>query len=72
MEDEVEEDGVLIKTSYTNENNEVVKIFNESCVICFEKDSDYAFRQCGHQCICKQCYQTKGHIDILKGVVCIT
>ena len=58
-EDEVEEDGDLIETQYLNGNNEVVKIFNQKCVTCLEKDSDYAFRQCGHQCICEQCYQKK-------------
>ena len=72
IEDEVEEDGYLIETSYTNGNNEMVKIFNQKCVICLERDSDYAFRQCGHQCICEQCYQNKGGIDILKCVVCRT
>ena len=67
---EVEEDGDLFEINYTNENNEVVKIFNQKCVICLERDSCYAFRQCGHQCICEQCYQNKGDIDILKCVVC--
>ena len=57
VEDEVEEDGDLIETSYTNGNNEVVKIFNQKCFICLERDSDYAFILCGHQCICEQCYQ---------------
>ena len=72
VEDEVEEDGDLIETSYTNGNNEVVKIFNQKCVICLETDSDYAFRQFGHQCICEQCYQNKSGIDRLKCVVCKT
>ena len=66
----VEEDEDLIETIYCNVNNEIVKIFNQKCVICYERDSVYAFRQCGHQCICEQCYQTKGDIDILKCVVC--
>ena len=70
--DEVEEDGDLIETSYTNWNNEVVKIFKQKCVICLERDSDYAFRQCCHQCICEQCYQNKGDIDISKCIVCGT
>ena len=72
VEDEVEEDRELIETSYTNGNNEVVRIFNQKCVICLERDSDHAFRQCGHRCICEQCYQIKGDIDILKCVVCKT
>ena len=70
VEDEVGENGDLIGTNYTNGKNELVKIFNQKCVICLERDSDYAFRQCGHQCICEQCYQNKVGIDILKCVVC--
>ena len=35
-------------------------------VLCFEKDNVYAFRQRGHQCVCEECYQNKGDIDILK------
>ena len=66
------EDVILIEPSYTNGNNEVVKIFNQKCVICFERDSIYAFRQCGHQCICDQCYENKGDIDISTCVVCRT
>ena len=66
----VEED--IVETQYFNGNNEMVKIFNQKCVICYERDSAYAFRQCGHQCICEQCYQSKGDIDILKCVVCRT
>ena len=69
-EDEENED--LIETNYCNGNNEVVKIFSRKCVICLERDSIYAFRQCGHQCICEQCYQNKVDIDILKCVVCRT
>ena len=71
-EDVVERNEDLIETQYFNGNNEVVKIFNQMCVICYERESVYAFRQCGHQCICEQCYQSKGDIDILKCVVCRT
>ena len=71
-EDVVEENDDLIETQYLNGNNEVVKIFNQKCVICCERDSVYAFRLCGHQCICEQCYQDKSDIDILKCVVCRT
>ena len=67
-DDLVEED--VVETQYFNGNNEVVKIFNQKCVICYERESVYAFRQCGHQCICEQCYQNKGDIDILKCVIC--
>ena len=69
-DDLVEED--VGETQYFNGNNEVVKIFNQKCVICYERDSIFAFRQCGHQCICEQCYQSKGDIDILNCVVCRT
>ena len=69
-EDVVEEKEDLIETQYFNGNNEVVKIFYQKCVICYERESVYAFRQCGPQCICEQCYQNKGDIDILKRVVC--
>ena len=71
-EDVVEENEDLIETQYFSGNNEVVKIFNQKCVICYERESVYAFRQCGHQCICEQCYQSKGDIDISKCVVCRT
>ena len=69
-DDLVEED--VVETQYFNGNTAVVKIFNQKCVICFEKDSVYAFRQCGHQCICENCYQNKGDINILKCIVCRT
>ena len=49
-----------------------LKIFSQKFVICLERNSIYAFRQCGHQCICEQCYQNKGDVDILKCVVCRT
>ena len=71
-EDEVQEDEDLIETQHLNGNNEVIKIFIQKCVVCLERDSVYAFRQCGHQCICKQCYRNRGDIDILKCVVCRT
>ena len=79
IEDEDEDDDLveeneknedLIETIYTNVNNEVVKCFNQKCVICLERDSACAFRQGGHQFICEQSYQNKGDIDMLKCVVC--
>ena len=63
-EDEENED--LIEANYTDGTNEVVKIFIQKCVICFEKDSVYAFRQCGHQCICEESYQNRADIDLFK------
>ena len=71
-EDEVEGNEDLIETQYFNGTNEAVKIFNQNCVICYERESVYAFRQCGHQCICEQWYQSKGDINILKCVICRT
>ena len=72
VEEEVEENEDLIETIYTNGNNEMVKIFYQKCVICLERDSVYAFRQCGQQCKCEQCYRNNGDIDMLKCVVCRT
>ena len=72
MVEKDEENEDLIETNYCNGTNEVVKIFNQKCVICYDKDSVYAFGQCGHLCICEQCYQSKGNIDILKRVICRT
>ena len=69
---EDEEGGDLIETQYLNGNNEMVKIFNQKCVIFYEKDNVYAFRQCGHQCISEDCYQYKGDNGILKCVTCRT
>ena len=42
-EDEIEEDGEevnILELEYSEGSNEVVKIFNQSCVICPERDSD--------------------------------
>ena len=70
-EDVIEQEEKLIETPpYLSGDNEVVKIFNEKCVICLERDSIYAFRECGHQCICQQCYENEGDTDILKCVFC--
>ena len=71
-EDNIQEDVNIHELEYTDGNNELVKVFNQKCVICLERDNEYIFKQCGHQCICKQCYQNKGDIDILKCVVCRT
>ena len=68
--EDVEEDVNIHKLEYTDESNEVVKIFHQKCVIRLEQDSEYLFKQCGHQCICKEGQQKKNYIDILKCVVC--
>ena len=69
---EEDQDEVLVETNYCNGNTGVVKIVNQKCVICYERDSVYGFRQCGHQCNCEVCYQNNSDIDILKSVVCWT
>ena len=71
-EDNIQEDIKIHELQYTNGNNKIVKVFNQKCVICFERESVYIFKQCGHQCICEQFYQNNGKIDILKCVVCRT
>ena len=70
--EDVPEDVNIPKLEYNDGSNEVVKIFNQKCVICLERDSDYIFKQCGHQCFCEECYQNKGDNDILKCVFCRT
>ena len=54
-----EENENLIETSFNNGDNELVKIFNQKCVICLERDGDYASRQCGHRCIREQVIKIK-------------
>ena len=70
--DIIQEDINVHEIEDTRGDNEIVKIFNQKCVICLERNSDYIFKQCGHQCVCEQCYQNKGDIDILICVVCRT
>ena len=71
-QDEIEEDEEgdnIYELEYTDGSNEVLKFFNQKCVICLEKDIEYIFKQCSHQCICEDCYQNKSNIDIIKCVV---
>ena len=70
--DIIQEDINIHEMEYTRGDNEIVKVFNQKCVICLERESAYIIKQGGHQCICEQCYQNKGDIDILKCVVCRT
>ena len=69
-EEDDEEDGNIHELEYTDGSKEVVKVFNQKCVLCLERDSDSKFKQCGHQCICGKYYQNKGNFDILKSVIC--
>ena len=69
-EEDVEENVNIDELDYTDGSKEVVKTFKQKCVICLEGDIDYIFKQCGHQCICEDCYQNKGNIGIIKCVVC--
>ena len=67
---EDEENVTIQELKYTDGSNEVVKNFRQKCGVCLERDNDFIIKQCGHQCICKDGYQNKGDIDILKCVVC--
>ena len=71
-EDDVEEDVNIHELEYTDGSKEVVKTFNQKCVLCLERDREYILKQWGHQCICEECFQNKGDIDKLKCVVCRT
>ena len=62
---EIDEDEVEEKEIY-NGTNEMVKIFNQKCVICLDKDTIYSFRNCGLLCLCGNCFDSK----ITKCVVC--
>ena len=68
-EEDVEEDVDILDLEYTDGSNEVLKFFNQKCVICLERDCDYIIKQCGHQSICEECYKNKGDIDILRCVI---
>ena len=63
-----EEENEIFENIFYNGTNELVKIFNQKCVICIENDSIYAFRQCGHLCLCENCYNS----EITKCIVCRT
>ena len=71
-QNEIDEVGMYIRTNEIDENviyngtNKMVKIFNQKCVICLENDSVYAFRNCGHMCLCENCFDSK----ITKCIVC--
>ena len=66
------EQKALFEPDYFNGSKEVLYIFSQKCVICFERDSVYAFRRCEHQCKCESCYEKRGNIDILKYINCRT
>ena len=53
-------------------NTEIVELFIQKCVICLENPSIYAFRLCGHQCICEHFHQNIADVDLLKCVICKT
>ena len=65
-EDEIDEEDKIDEDVIYNGTNEIVKIFNQKCVICLDKDSIYAFRNCGHMCLCENCFNSK----IAKCIVC--
>ena len=55
----VEEQKNLGQPTFCYGNNEMMKNFNQNCVICFKNSSVDAFRQRGHQCICEDCWTIK-------------
>ena len=59
VEEDVEEGVNIHELEYTDGSNEVVEIFKQKCVLCLERDSDYVFKRCGHQCICEECFKIK-------------
>ena len=67
--DWVEEQTNLGKLAYYKGNKELVKIFNQKRVFCFENLSVYDFRQCGHQRFRGKCNENTGDVDILKCIV---
>ena len=68
IEMERNEEDEIFENKFYNGTNELVKFFNHKCVICLENNSIYAFRQCGHLCLCESCYNS----EITKCIVCRT
>ena len=64
----VEEYMNINKPAYCNRNNQMKKIFHQKCVLCFENHKVYAFCQCGHQCICEECW-TNSNVEMFECVV---
>ena len=58
-EENSQEDVNINEMEYTYGSNEIVKVFNQNCVICLERDSEFILKHCGHQCTCEQCCQKK-------------
>ena len=59
IQEDIEVDFNIHESGYTDGSNEVVKVFNQKCFICLERDSDYILKQGGHQCICEEGYEKK-------------
>ena len=57
VEDEGDDEGDIEQSVNIHELDS--KFFNQKCVICLNRDSDYIFKRCGHQCICEECYRKK-------------
>ena len=69
VEEDIDESELEDCKKKRDKSNELVKISNQICVICLERDSDYVFKQCGHPCKCEQCFQNKDNFDILRYVI---
>ena len=65
---EIDDDDELL---FYNGNNELVKIFIEpKCVICLENGSIFAFRNCGHLCLCESCFKSTDSDKLKKCIIC--
>ena len=70
VDDWVEEQRNLYEHAYCIGDIEMVNIFVQKFNECFKNFSVSAFRQCGHQRVCQNCYENKGDVDIIKCIVC--
>ena len=58
------------KPAYCNGYRQMVKAFNQKCVMFFENPSVFAFKHCGRQITCEKCYQNKSDVGILQCIIC--
>ena len=66
----LEEQRSSVKPAYCNVYPQMVKTFNQKCVMFFESPSVFAFEYCGSRCICEKCYQNKDEVGILYCLNC--
>ena len=49
----------IIVDKYYKGSKELDKILKQKCVTSLEKDGVFAFRKCGLQCLCEECYNSE-------------